>query len=57
MFMCDTSPEDDILHIKGVFDDTRGWHSDSKDVLKVGYVRGLCDSVQFTEIADEMIRK
>ena len=30
-----SSPEDDILHVKGVFDDTRGWHSDSEDILQV----------------------
>lgn len=54
MSIC-TSPENDILilrpHVKGVFNDTSGWDSDSEDVLKVRYVWGLWNPIQICEIA------
>lgn len=50
MSIC-TSPENDILHVKGVFNDTSGWDSDSEDVVKIRYVWGLWNPIQICEIA------
>lgn len=52
MLRCCLSPEDDILHVKGVFNDTRGWHSHSQDVLEVRDIRGLWNPIQVCEIAE-----
>lgn len=48
---CPTSPEDDVLHVKRVLDDSGGWHSHSEDVLQVRKVRRLRNSLQVGEIA------
>lgn len=49
----DSSPEDNVIHVKGVLDDARGRHSDSEDVLQVGYIRGLRNAIQVGEIAEK----
>lgn len=51
---CYISPEDDILHVKGVFNDTRGGHSDSEDILQVRQIRGLRNPIQVREIAEKL---
>lgn len=55
--VCYVLPEDDILHVKGVFYDTGGWYSDSEDILQVRYIRGLCNSIEIGEIAEKKEKK
>ncbi len=45
------SPEDDVLQVEGIFDDTCGGNPDSQNVLLSGDVRCVWNPIQITQEA------